>query len=85
MAKKKPRGTNTESEIMLAINQVLDSYDTEIISSSSQMTRIKVVGKDRAAIRDEVHKELKKNNCDYVFSDQFYEVGKWISSLPGTI
>jgi len=85
MAKKKPRGTNTESEIMLAINQVLDDYETEIISSSSQMTRIKVVGKDRAAIRDEVHKELKKINCDFVFSDQFYEVGKWISSFPGTI
>lgn len=86
MAKKqKPRGNQTESEIMLAINQVLDNYEVDVISATGNMTRLKVTGKDRAGIRDEVHKALDKIKCDWVFSDQVYDTGKWISSFPGTI
>ena len=87
MAKKqKPRGNQTESEIMLAINQVLDNYEVDVLGKpTANRTRLKVTGKDRAGIRDEVHKALDKINCDWVFSDQVYDSGKWVSSFPGTI
>ena len=76
----------SESDIMIAINEVLDSYETKVESASAQMTRIRVTGKDRIEVRDEVHKSLDKINCAYIMSDKYpkYKTG-WVSSFPGTI
>ena len=49
----------TESDIAIAVNKVLDGYDVDVMSSSSKMTRLKVVGKDRHELRTDIEKELK--------------------------
>ena len=77
----------TESDIAIAVNKVLDGYDVDVMSSSGKMTRLKVVGKDRHELRTDIEKELKSAGIKWQSSEEVYtKKGKnWVSSFSGTI
>jgi len=75
----------TESDIAIAVNQVLDGYDVSVVSTSSKMTRLKVIGKDRLELRADVEKSLKDSGIKWESSDDVYPNGWSPSSFSGTI
>ena len=75
----------TESDIAIAVNKVLDGYDVTVHSTSGKMTRLKVIGKDRLEIRSEVEKSLKDSGITWKSSDEEYPTGWPPSSFSGTI
>ena len=75
----------TESDIAIAVNKVLDGYDVTVHSTSSKMTRLKVIGKDRLEIRAEVEKSLKDSGITWKSSDEEYPNGWSPSSFSGTV
>ena len=75
----------TESDIAIAVNKVLDGYDVDVMSSSSKMTRLKVVGKDRHELRTDIEKELKSAGIKWQSSEEVYKGKNWVSSFSGTI
>ena len=75
----------TESDIAIAVNKVLDGYDVDVMSSSSKMTRLKVVGKDRHELRSDIEKELKSAGIKWQSSEEVYKGKNWVSSFSGTI
>ena len=75
----------TESDIAIAVNKVLDGYDVTVHSTSGKMTRLKVIGKDRLEIRSDVEKSLKESGITWKSSDEEYPTGWPPSSFSGTI
>ena len=75
----------TESDIAIAVNQVLDGYDVTVHSTSSKMTRLKVIGKDRLELRADVEKSLKDSGIKWESSDDVYPNGWSPSSFSGTV
>ena len=75
----------TESDIAIAVNKVLDGYDVDVMSTSSKMTRLKVVGKDRHELRTDIEKELKSAGIKWQSSEEVYKGKNWVSSFSGTI
>ena len=75
----------TESDIAIAVNKVLDGYDVTVHSTSGKMTRLKVIGKDRLEIRADVEKSLKDSGITWKSSDEEYPNGWSPSSFSGTV
>lgn len=75
----------TESDIAIAVNKVLDGYDVTVESTSGKMTRLKVIGKDRLEIRADVEKSLKDSGITWKSSDEEYPTGWPPSSFSGTV
>ena len=75
----------TESDIAIAVNKVLDGYDVDVMSTSSKMTRLKVVGKDRHELRTDIEKELKSAGIKWQSSEEVYKGKNWVSSFSGTV
>ena len=75
----------TESDIAIAVNKVLDGYDVTVESTSGKMTRLKVIGKDRLEIRADVEKSLKESGITWKSSDEEYPTGWPPSSFSGTV
>ena len=53
------------SEVLLAINQVLTGYDSEVKSASGGLTTLQINGKDRVDIREEIKEKLDKARIKY--------------------
>ena len=75
----------TESDIAIAVNQVLDNYEVTVDSASGSMTRLKIKADDRFEVRKDVEDSLKKAGIDYQSSEEVYKNKNWVSSFPGTI
>ena len=54
----------TESDIAIAVNQVLDNYEVTVDSASGSMTRLKIKADDRFEVRKDVEESLKKAGID---------------------
>ena len=75
----------TESDIAIAVNKVLDGYDVTVHSTSGKMTRLKVIGKDRLELRSDVEQSLKDSGITWKSSDEVYPNGWSPSSFSGTV
>ncbi len=75
----------TESDIAIAVNQVLDNYEVTVESASGSMTRLKIKADDRFEVRKDVEASLKKAGIDYQSSEEVYKGKNWVSSFPGTV
>ena len=53
------------SEVLLAINQVLTGYDSEVKSASGGLTTLQINGKERVDIREEIKEKLDKARIKY--------------------
>ena len=51
----------TESEVLLALNEALQDYETEVIKATARVTEIRVITGDRDGARSEIQKILDKN------------------------
>ena len=64
------------SEVLLAINQVLTGYDSEVSKANSRTTTLQINGKERIEIREEIKEKLDKARIQYEqkkFSDSSFE------------
>ena len=64
------------SEVLLAINQVLTGYDSEVSKANSRTTTLQINGKERIEIREEIKEKLDKAKIQYEqkkFSDSSFE------------
>lgn len=80
--------SNTEDEILLATNKVLETYESQIIGSpSASLTRIRVVSKDRIAAKKAIEDALTKENIDWHDALRYpkYQRGWPPSSFSGTV
>ena len=55
----------TESEVLLALNEALQDYETEVIKATARVTEIRVITGDRDGARSEIQKILDKNRIKY--------------------
>ncbi len=55
----------TDSEILLAINQVLSDYQVSVDTANSKSTWLKVVTDDRMKASEDIQKKLKSLNVPY--------------------
>ena len=53
------------SEVLLAINQVLTGYESEVTKATAKITQLQVTGKERVEIRDEIKEKLDKERIKY--------------------
>jgi hypothetical protein len=79
---------NTETEILLAVNSVLQEYEAEVIGNPSKnLTRIRVISRDRVKAKTDVEEALTKENIDWQNATQHtkYRNGWPPSSFSGTV
>ena len=55
----------TESEVLLALNESLQDYETEVIKATARVTEIRVITGDRDGARSEIQKILDRNRIRY--------------------
>ncbi len=55
----------TESEVLLALNEALQDYETQVIKATARVTEIRVITGDRDGARSEIHGILDKNRIRY--------------------
>ena len=55
----------TESEVLLALNEALQDYETQVIKATARVTEIRVITGDRDGARSEIQKILDKNRIRY--------------------
>lgn len=55
----------TESEVLLALNESLQDYETEVIKATARVTEIRVITGDRDEARTAIQKILDKNRIKY--------------------
>ena len=55
----------TESEVLLALNESLNDYETEVVKATSRVTEIRVITGDRDGARSEIQGILDKNRIKY--------------------
>lgn len=55
----------TESEVLLALNEALQDYETQVIKATARVTEIRVITGDRDGARSEIQKILDKNRIKY--------------------
>lgn len=53
------------SEVLLAINEVLQGYESEVKKASEKLTVLQINGKERAEIREEIKEKLNKTRVTY--------------------
>ena len=53
------------SEVLLAINQILTGYESEVTKATARITQLQVTGKERVEIRDEIKEKLDKERIKY--------------------
>jgi len=53
------------SEVLLAINEVLSGYETEVKSASGGLTTLQINGKERVDIREDIKGKLDKARIEY--------------------
>ena len=53
------------SEVLLAINEVLQGYESEVKKASEKLTVLQINGKERAEIREEIKEKLNKTRVRY--------------------
>ena len=64
------------SEVLLAINEVLSGYESEVKKATGKTTTLQINGKERADIREEIKDKLKKAAIKYEqkkFPDSSFE------------
>lgn len=78
---------NTEDQILLATNTVLRDYDSEIMSASSKMTRIRIISGDRVKAKQQIESALLKEQIEYfdALKHPNYARGWPVSSFSGTV
>ena len=69
----------TDSDILLAVNQVLSGYETKVIKAGPKVDKIRVVSGQRAEAQDAISKQLNKLRIPYK-----NEIDKSESSFPVT-
>ena len=55
----------TESEVLLALNESLNDYETQVVKATSRVTEIRVITGDRDGARSEIQGILDKNRIKY--------------------
>jgi len=53
------------SEVLLAINEVLQGYESEVKKASEKLTVLQINGKERSEIREEIKEKLNKTRVRY--------------------
>ena len=53
------------SEVLLAINEVLQGYESEVKKSTAKLTVLQINGKERVEIREEIKEKLNKTRVRY--------------------
>ena len=64
------------SEVLLAINQVLSGYDSDVKKAGPKVTTLQINGKERVDIREDIMSKLKKAKIDFEqkkFSESTFE------------
>lgn len=69
----------TDSDILLAVNQVLSGYETKVVKAGPKVDKIRVVSGQRAEAQDAISKGLNKFRVPYK-----NEIDKSESSFPVT-
>ena len=69
----------TDGEILLSINQTLQGVEKKVIKAGPKVVEIRVMGKDRSGLQDNIAKSLEKNGVKYT-----NEIEKSKSSFPVT-
>ena len=55
----------TESEVLLALNEALQDYETQVVKATARVTEIRVITGDRDGARSEIQGILDKNRIRY--------------------
>ena len=55
----------TEGEVLLALNEALQDYETQVIKATARVTEIRVITGDRDGARSEIQKILDRNRIRY--------------------
>ena len=55
----------TESEVLLALNEALQDYETQVVKATARVTEIRVITGDRDGARSEIQGILDKNRITY--------------------
>ena len=55
----------TESEVLIALNEALQDYETQVIKATAKVTEIRVITGDRDGARAEIQGILDKNRIKY--------------------
>ena len=55
----------TEGEVLLALNEALQDYETQVIKATARVTEIRVITGDRDGARSEIQSILDKNRIKY--------------------
>ena len=79
---------NTETEILLAVNSVLQEYEAEIIGKpSATLTRIRVISRDRVKAKSDIEEALSNENIVWQNATEHskYRNGWPPSSFSGTV
>lgn len=79
---------NTETEILLAVNSVLQEYEAEIIGKpSATLTRIRVISRDRVKAKSDIEEALSNENIVWQNATEHskYKNGWPPSSFSGTV
>ena len=53
------------SEVLLAINEVLQGYESEVKKAGAKVTVLQINGKERVEIREEIKEKLKKTRVNF--------------------
>jgi len=69
----------TDSDILLAVNQVLSKYETKVVKAGLKVDKIRVISSERAEAQDAISKQLNKLRIPYK-----NEIDKSESSFPVT-
>jgi len=70
--------TATSAQAFIAINKVLQDFDTEILKATAKLTEIKVISKQRSDTRADIEAALKKESI------QYGELTRNVGSFGGT-
>jgi len=68
----------TSSEAYIALNEVLQDFETEVIKAKATITEIKIISKERSETRSEIENLLKQKHISYG------EVTRNVGSFGGT-
>ena len=69
----------TDSDILLAVNQVLSKYETKVVKAGLKVDKIRVISSQRAEAQDAISKQLNRLRIPYK-----NEIDKSESSFPVT-
>ena len=79
---------NTETEILLAVNSVLQEYEAEVMGKpSATLTRIRVISRDRVKAKSDIEQALTAENISWHNATEYtkFRNGWPPSSFSGTV